>query len=105
MQDLASITLILDIFGVLSIFSGFKLDTSKCEVCGIGVLKGVNTALCNVKNINLTTNFIKILGFHFSYNKELSINKNFISALQKIENTLKIWKMRKLTLVGKFLIF
>ena len=104
-QDLASITLILDIFGVFSIFSGFKLNTSKCEVCGIGVLKGVNTALCNVKNINLTTNFIKILGFHFSYNKELSINKNFISAIQKIENTLKIWKMRKLTLIGKIVIF
>ena len=70
-QDLASITLILHIFDVFSIFSGFKLNISKCEVCGIGVLKGVNTALCNVKNVNLNTSFIKILGFHFSYNKEI----------------------------------
>ena len=104
-EDIASIKLILVTFGDFSIFSGFKLNISKCEVCGIGVLKGVYTALCNVKNINLCDNSIKILGFHFSYNIELSRDKNFVYVIKKIENTLKMWNMRQLTLIGKIVIF
>lgn len=104
-QDLASIELIIDIFNYFSSFSGFKLNLSKCEVCGIGSLKGVNTALCNFTNVDLKKSFIKILGFHFSYNEALSIDKNFISVLKKIENLLKVWKMRHLTLNGKITIF
>ena len=66
MKDLCSIVRILNLFDEFSNFSGFKLNKSKCEVCGIGVLKGVPTALSNVKNINLLTDSIRILGFHYS---------------------------------------
>ena len=104
-QDIASIMLIFEIFGIFSTFSGFKLNVSKCEVSGIGVLKGVKTTLCNVKNVDLCNHFIKILGFHFSYNNNLSCDKNFLSVVKKIENTLKVWKMRQLTLNGKIVIF
>lgn len=104
-KSLDSVKLILDSFDRFSSFSGFRLNTSKCEVCGIGVLKGVNTALCNVKNINLMTDFIRILGYHFSYNKTLSTDKNFLSVVRKIDNLLSVWKMRKLTLIGKIVIF
>ena len=55
-EDTASINIIFDVFGIFSSFSGFKLNLSKCKVCGIGALKGVKTALCKVKNINLRTN-------------------------------------------------
>ena len=104
-QDINSINIILDIFKDFSAFSGFKLNLSKCEVGGIGVLKGVNTAHCNIKNIDLTKNFIKVLGFHFSYNNDISMDKNFISIITKIENLLKVWEMRQLTLNGKIVIF
>ena len=33
--------------------SGLKLSTSKCEIAGIGTLKGVNLALCGKKYYNL----------------------------------------------------
>ena len=67
--------------------------------------EGVNTALCNVKNVNLNTDSVKILGFHFSYNFNLSCDKNFISIIKKINNTLRVWSMRQLTLSGKITIF
>ena len=54
-QDIDSVISIFTIFGNFSIYSGFKLNKSKCEVCGIGALKGVPTALCNVKNVSLKT--------------------------------------------------
>ena len=86
-------------------FSGFKLNVSKCEVCGIGALKGVNTALCNVKNINLTSDSIRVLGIHFSYDSRIREEKNFTGTIKKICNVLKVWKMRNLTLIGKIVIF
>ena len=50
-------------------FSGLKINKSKCEVAGIGVMKGVKVAFCGVECVNLLTNAIKILGIYFSYNK------------------------------------
>ena len=35
----------------------------------------------------------------------LSCDKNFVSILNKIVNTLNVWKMRQLTLIGKIVIF
>ena len=55
----------------MSQFSGLKIDKSKCNVAGIGVMKGVKVALCGVESVNLLTNAIKILGIYFSYNKKL----------------------------------
>ena len=104
-QDLDSISRIFDVFGKFSAFSGFKLNFSKCELCGIGVLKGVKTTLCNVKNIDLTKTSIRILGVHYSYDKSIREKRNFISVIEKIEKVLKVWKMRKLTLNGKITIF
>ena len=48
-----------------------------CEVAGIGVMKGVKVALCDVKCVNFLTNAIKILGICFSYNKKLENEKSF----------------------------
>ena len=58
-------------FIIMSQFSGLKIDKSKCNVAGIGVMKGVKVALCGVEFVNLLTNAIKILGIYFSYNKKL----------------------------------
>ena len=104
-QDLDSIKIIFTLFDTFSAYSGFKLNYSKCELCGIGALKDVDTALCKVKNVNLTNNAIKILGVYYSYNNKIREDKNFISTIKKIDNVLKVWKMRKLTLNGKIVIF
>ena len=68
---------------------------------GIGVLNGVQLALCGMKCVNLNNETVKILGVHFLYNKNLEQNKNFSEHIVKIENILKLWKMRQLTLEGR----
>ena len=37
------------------------VNTTKCEIAGIGVLKGVQTAVCGMKCIDLRNEAIKIL--------------------------------------------
>ena len=77
----------------------------KCKIASIGSLKGVTVALCEVNSIDLAQETIKILGLHFSYNKKLRDEKNFVSHIKLIQNLLKIWKMRALSIEGKVNIF
>ena len=69
----------------MSQFSGLKINKSKHEVAGIGVMKGVEVALCGVECVNLQTNTIKILGIHFSYNKKIENEKNFLDHITKLQ--------------------
>ena len=88
-----------------SLVFGLKPTEAKCEIAGIGVLKGVSLALCGMDCIDLTKKPIKISGIHFSYNKKLETEENFIRHVWKIEKVLKLWRMRNLTLEGKITIF
>ena len=42
---------------------------------------------------------------HFSYNKTKEDHKNFSETISKIQNVLKIWRMRSLTLADKIIVF
>ena len=61
--------------------------------------------LCGMECIDSTKNSAKIFGFHFSYNKQIENEKNFITLIKKIENVFKTWKTRNLTVQGKIIIF
>ena len=100
-----SVTEVTQIFEQFSIFSGLKPYKSKCEIAGIGVLKGVQLALCGMECVNLKTNIFKILGIHFSYNRNLENDENYCIYIKKIEKLLKLWKMRQLTIEVKNLVF
>ena len=71
----------------------------------IGVLKGVEMALCGMRCIDLNIDTLKILGTHFSYNEKLKEKKNFYKIVTDMQQVLKIWKIRKLTLEEKIDIF
>ena len=75
-------------------FFGISPNTAKCEIAGIGTLKGVNVALCGMKCLNL----MKILGVHFFYYKKLEHGINFQSHVVKIEGVLRLWRMRNVTI-------
>ena len=47
---------------------------------------------------------IKILGVYFGYDKVETANRNFRPKLLDLEKTLNLWKMQKLTFIGKILI-
>ena len=50
-------------------YSRLKSNISKCEIAGIGALKGVHAAVCGLKSVELTSDTVTTLGVHFSYNK------------------------------------
>ena len=83
----------MQIFEHFLIFSGLKPNKSKSEIAGIGVLKGVQMALCGMECVNLKNNTIKILGIHFSYNKSLEDDENYKRYIINIEKLLKLWRM------------
>lgn len=105
MKDTNSIKELVRTFHFFASYSGLEPNLSKCEVVGIGSLKGVKVAACGRKTIDLTKETVKILGIHFSYNKVIQMEKKFITTITKIENVLKLRRHRNLTLEGKIIIF
>ena len=90
---------------IFNIFSELKPNKIKCEIVGIGALKGVQVAFCGMRCIDLVSNTIKILRIYFSYNEKLEIQENFEKHIIKIEKILWIWRMRDLTIAGKITVF
>ena len=100
LTDEKSVKEVMKTFDCFSLFSGLKINRSKCEIAGIGTKKGVKMALCGMKSVNLKYDFIKILGVCYSYNKEVENEKNFMNHIKQIQNILKTWRMRDLSLEG-----
>ena len=57
-------------------------------------------AVCGLHCIDLNNDTLKLLGTHFSYNEKLKEEKKH-KTVTDIQQVLKIWKMRNLTLEGK----
>ena len=79
--------------------SGLKLNKIKWEIDGIGFLNGVQVTLCDMKRVNLNSETVEMLGVHFSYNKNLE--QDNCEHIFKIENILKLCRLRQLTLEGR----
>ena len=61
LKDIISIKHMVDTFDFFSYFSGLKPNLRKSEIAGIGVLKGVQVAVCGMRCIDLNMNTLKIL--------------------------------------------
>ena len=105
LKDRNSIIELMNELNIFSNISGLKPNKTKCEIAAIGVLNGVQVALCGMKCANLNNETVKILGVHFSYNKNIEQDKNFSEHILKIESILKLWRMRQLTLEGRITVF
>ena len=55
--------------------------------------------------VDLNVDTLKILGTYFSYNEKLKEEKIVYKIVTDMQRVLKIWKMRRLTLEGKIVIF
>ena len=95
----------MDIFDTFSKFSVLKPNKIKCEIAGVGALKGVQAALCGMRCIDLVSNTVKIVGLYYSYNEKLEIQENFKWHMINIEKILQIWRMRDLSIAGKITVF
>ena len=99
LKDRKSIIELMNELNTFPNFSGLKPNKTKCKTVGVLI------ALCGMKCVNLNNETVKILGVHFSYNKNLEQDKNFCEHIIKIENILKLWRMRQLTLEVRITIF
>ena len=59
-------------------FAELKPNLTKSEIAGIGVLKGVQVAVCGMRCIDLNVDTLKMLGTHFSYNKKIERREKFL---------------------------
>ena len=83
-----SIQQLATLFSKFEEYSSLKVNADKTEVCGIGSKKGEIRALSGFKAVNLVTDSILILGCHYSYRKELVIEKNFNAIIQNMQTVL-----------------
>ena len=65
----------------------------------------VHVGLSSMKCVNLNNETMNILGFHFSYNKNVAQDKIFSEYIVKIENILKLWHIRQQNLEGIITVF
>ena len=105
LNDLLSVSNVIGLFKVCSLFSGLKASFSKLEIAGLGSLKGFFEAVCSLTSINLTTDTIEISSVHFSYNNTLKIQNNFLDTVKSIQQVLRFWNSRMLLLEGRIIIF
>ena len=71
LENKESIEELVKAFTLFASFSGLKPNISKCEICGLGPLKGVEMPVCGMQSFDLTRDAIKILGIYFLYNINL----------------------------------
>ena len=57
----------------------------KCEISGIGTLKGAAVAVCGIKCIDLTKECMKIFGLCYSNNWKLQIEKTFLKTVKNMK--------------------
>ena len=99
LKDKKSVIELMKTFDIFSTFSGLKPNKSKCEIAGLGALKGVKLALCGMECIDLMFDAIKILGVYYSYDKNFENQENFINLVLKTEKLLRLWRMRNLSIL------
>ena len=86
LKNIASVRVSVDTFKVFSCFSRLKLNTNKCKIAGLGILKGTQEAVCGLQNIDLTNDTIKILRIDFSCNKKIQTERNYLTTVKKNSN-------------------
>ena len=89
-KDVSSIKRILKIMKTFGTFSSLKISVEKYEPWWLGKSKGNTDKPIDCKWVPLKTKTIKILGTHFSYNKELEENINFYNLTMDCRNVLNL---------------
>ena len=88
---------------LVEIFNTFNL--TKCEIAGIGALKGVPVAVCGMRCTDLCNEAIKILGTYFSYNSRIKEECDFHKIVANVQSALNLWRYRKLSLEKLIVVF
>ena len=105
LQDLDSVKEHLHLLEYSQQYTSLKINYEKSEICGIGSKKGAIRAFSNLNPVNLLNEAVKFLGCHYSHNKELAEERNFVKIVTGVQKVLNLWSMRGLSVLGKVQIF
>ena len=94
----------MDIFNEFQSFSGLKVNLDKTEIVPLGPIKDNFIILRPDLGIKWSSGPLKILGVYLCHTYEDLIRINFMAALDKIVQQIKLWKKRNLTLYGKVVV-
>ena len=92
LKDSQSIAPLVKIFKPFSLFPGLKPNLPKCEIVGMGALKGVQLAVCGLKCTDLRNEAIAILATYFSYNNTIKEESIFLKTVSNVQTVLKLWR-------------
>ena len=99
-----SITAIFQTFDIFEGVTGLKINYDKTELLRIGSLCNTQAKLYTQKPVNWTNDPLLILGVNVTQSRKDLVEANFPQLLTKIQNVIKIWSMRNLTIYGKVLL-
>ena len=88
-----SIESLVEIFKTFSLFSGLTPNLTKCEIAGIGALKGIQLAVWGMC-IDICNQDINILRTYLSYNDIIKGECNFLKYVSNIQSVLKLWRFK-----------
>ena len=92
---------IINTFDKYQTISGLKVNYDKTEILRIGSIRKTNAKLYSQKPLHWSDGPITILGIEFSTDIEEIFKSNYKKVIIKMENLVKLWRMRDLTLYGK----
>ena len=104
-SDAMSLELILQTCANFQTFSSLKLNVEKCEACWIGAEKDNPAKPINFKWVNIASEAIRTLGIYNSYDTDLVEKLNFLDNLKPLNDVIRTWEPRGLSLAGKILVF
>jgi hypothetical protein len=94
----------IKIFDLYAMYSGLKLNYEKSDIMPLGPIKHRFNILLPESRFNWTEGPITSLGVKLCHRTEDLIKLNYSQAIEKINNSVKIWNKRHLTLYGKVVI-
>jgi len=105
-NDLESIMEVFKEYEKLTIMSGLELNADKTEFLQLGSIKEEKFKFSYLNcNYSLDPKSeVKICGLYFCNDKDKEYEENIMAKIEKLENQLRKWMCRNLTLEGKILI-
>ena len=91
-------------FNVFQQYSGLKVNFDKTEIMPIGPVKHNCNTLLPDSNIRWISDNMKTLGVSVYHDRKEMIEQNYKPLLSKMQNIVKLWSRRNLTIYGRVVI-
>ena len=101
LKDIKDVTRVIKLLKEFSLVSGLKINVDKTVGMGLGLLKNTNE---KIEGVQFSNKPIKCLGIYVGDDQTESTKLNWEIKMEKVENVLKSWKSRDLTIFGKITI-